>query len=337
MSQEHEAPPPQRMLQMITGYWVSQIVAAVASLGVVDHMARGTGDSDGLARASGAEPGAMARLLRAGASLGLFERAGDGAYRATPLGETLASGPGTMRGMAIAQAAPGHWLPWSRFTEAVRSGTRQTRATLGCEIFEYYGSHPAEGEAFAQAMEGLSAMVAREVAENLDTGHATRAVDVGGATGTLVAAVLAKNPRLSGALLELPHVVAGASAALASAGVAVRCEVVAGDFFERIPRGDLLLLKQILHDWDDAQCRTILSNCAKAMPPGGRVVVIEQIVRDDGGPSTATLMDLNMLVMLRGRERTLREYEALLNGAGLRVQRVLQTRSPFSLVEAGLA
>ena len=337
MSQEHDAPPPQRMLQMITGYWVSQIVGAVASLGVVDHMTRGTGDAEGLARASGADPGAMARLLRAGASLGLFERGDDGAYRATALGETLASGPGTMRGMAIAQTAPGHWLPWGRFTDAVRSGARQTPSTLGCEIFEYYGAHPDEGEAFAQAMDGLSAMVAREVAENLDTARAARVVDVGGAKGTLVAALLSKNSALSGVLLELSHVVAGATAALAAASLAPRCEVVGGDFFEGIPEGDLLLLKQVLHDWDDARCRTILSNCAKAMRPGGRVVIVEQIVPDDGRLSPATLMDLNMLVMLRGRERTLREYEALLTEAGLRVQRVLQTRSPFSLIEAGRA
>jgi hypothetical protein len=203
---------------------------------------------------------------------------------------------------------------------------------LGAEIFEYYGAHPDEAAAFSDAMEGLSAMVACEVVEHLDTRSATRVVDAGGASGTLIAGLLAANPSLSGVLLELPHVVPAAKAKLVRFGA--RCDVVAGDFFESVPQADLYLLKQVLHDWDDAQCVAILANCAKGMLAGGRVVIIEQIISDESAQSQATLMDLNMLVMLRGRERTLREYDALLHAAGLRVGRVLQTRSPFSLIEA---
>jgi O-methyltransferase domain len=168
--------------------------------------------------------------------------------------------------MAIAQSAPGHWLPWARFRDAILSGTRQTPAALGAEIFEYYGTHPEEAAAFSGAMEGLSAMVASEVAENVDTHGVVRVVDVGGANGTLLSALLSANGALSGTLLDLPHVVAGATAALTAAGLAGRCEVVAGDFFESVPEGDLYLLKQILHDWDDAQCRTILASCARPRP-----------------------------------------------------------------------
>jgi hypothetical protein len=206
--------------------------------------------------------------------------------------------------------------------------------TLGSEIFEYYGKHPEEGSAFSAAMDGLSALVAREVAENVDTRGIQRVIDVGGARGTLVSAVLAANAALSGVVLELDHVVGVARGAIAAAGLAGRCEVVAGDFFRSVPEGDLYLLKQILHDWNDEECGTILANCAKGMRSGGRIVIVEQIVPEDGAPSFATLMDLNMLVMLPGRERTLREYDALLTSVGLRVERVLQTRSPFSIVEA---
>ena len=168
------------MLQMITGYWVTQIVGAVASLGIVDHVAKGTHEPEALARACSADADAMKRLLRACASLGLLACSEDGGYRVTPLGETLGSAPGSMRGMAIAQAAPGHWLPWGRLRDAVASGTRQTPATLGSEIFEYYGAHPEEASAFSGAMAGLSAMVARDVVENLDTRGVARVVDVGG-------------------------------------------------------------------------------------------------------------------------------------------------------------
>lgn len=332
MSQSNDLPPPQRMMQMITGYWVTQIVGAVAAFGVVDRVNDGARDAESIARACGTEPRATLRLLRAAASLGLLSTC-DGGYRVTPLGETLGSGAGSMRGMAIAQASPGHWLPWGRFRDAVASGTRQTPAALGAEIFDYYGAHPDEAAVFSDAMEGLSAMVARDVVEHLDTRSATRVVDAGGASGTLIAGLLEANPSLSGVLLELPHVVPAAKAKLARFGA--RCEVVAGDFFAGVPEGDVFLLKQVLHDWDDAQCVTILANCGKAMRAGGRVVIVEQVIPDESAPSPATLMDLNMLVMLRGRERTLREYDALLHAAGLRVGRVLQTRSPFSLIEAG--
>jgi len=326
--------PAQHMMQMITGYWTTQIVGAVATFGVVDHVAQGARTADAIARACGTEARATLRLMRAAVSLGLFTCEG-GAYAVTALGETLGSGAGTMRGMAIAQAAPGHWLPWGRFSDALRTGTRQTPAALGAEIFEYYGDHADEAAAFSRAMEGLSAMVARDVVEHVDTRGASRVVDVGGANGTLAIGLLRANAALSGVVLELPHVVGGATAAIASAGLAARCEAVAGDFFEAVPEGDLFLLKQILHDWDDAQCAKILSSCVTAMRPGGRIVIVEQIIPDESSPSVATLMDLNMLVMLHGRERTLREYDTLLQASGLRVRRVMQTRSPFGVIEAG--
>lgn len=331
MNEPHDLPPNQRMMQMITGYWVTQIVGTIATLGMVDHVAAGAADADTIARACGTDPAATLRLLRAAAGLGIFSCT-DGRYAVTPLGETLGAGVGSMRGMAIAQSAPGHWLPWGRFVDAVRTGARQTPAALGAEIFDYYGTHADEAAAFAGAMEGLSSMVARDVAENLDTREVARMVDIGGASGTVTATLLEANPTLTGVLLELPHVVASAKAALARFGA--RCEVVAGDFFTSVPEGDLLVLQNIMHDWDDAQCGTILANCAKALRPGGRVVIVEQIIPEEGRPSHATLMDLNMLVMLQGHERTLREHDALLQSAGLRVRRVMQTRSPFSLLEA---
>jgi hypothetical protein len=232
--------PLQRMMQMITGYWVTQIVGAVAAFGIVDRIDAGANDAESIARACGTEPRATLRLLRAAASLGLLAPS-DGGYCVTPLGATLGSGAGSMRGMAIAQAAPGHWLPWGRFRDAVQSGTRQTPAALGAEIFDYYGAHPEEAAAFSGAMEGLSTMVTRDVVDNLDTRSASRVVDVGGANGTLLAGLLAANPSLSGVLLELPHVVPAAKAKLASFDG--RCEILAGDFFASVPDGDLYLLK----------------------------------------------------------------------------------------------
>jgi hypothetical protein len=326
------------MLKMITGYWVSQIVGTVAELGVADALAAGPATPETIAPRIGAEPRALARLLRGAAAVGLVTRDDQGRYAPTPLGDTLRTGvPGSMAGMAIAQKAPGHWLPWARFADAVRTGSRQTPAALGEELFPYYSKNPAEAAAFTGAMGNLSGLAAAETARVLDCCSAKRVVDVGGANGTLIAAVLRANPGLQGMVLDLPHVVADAKAAIAATGLADRCEVVGGDFFARVPEADVYLLKQILHDWDDAQCVQILRNCATAMRPGGRVAIVEMVIPDDGRPSLAQLMDLNMLVMLPGQERSRSEYAHLFEAAGLRFERLTETHSPFQVIEAARA
>jgi hypothetical protein len=219
----------------------------------------------------------------------------------------------------------------------VRTGKRATPTALGCEIFEWYGTHPVEGAAFSGAMGNLSALAAQEVGRVLPLPEKATVVDVGGAHGTLLAGVLNANPAARGVLTDLPHVIADAPRALAAMGIAGRAEAVAGDFFQAVPEGDVYLLKQVLHDWSDEQCVAILRNCARAMKPGGKVAVVEMVVPDDGTPSLAQIMDLNMLVMLPGRERTEAEFNALFQAAGLSAARVTPTHSPFSLVEAARA
>jgi len=328
-------PPPQQMFQMITGYWVSQLVGALAELGVVDDLAARPRTSAELAREKGCEPHAIERVLRAATAIGVTTRDEQGRFSPTQLGDTLRSDvPGSMRDMAIAQTSPGHWMPWGRFREAVRTGTRQTPAALGMEIFEHYAKAPREAAAFSGAMKNLAALVASEVARVIETSGKKRVVDVGGANGTLLAAVLAANPQLSGVLLDLPHVADGARAALDGASVGARCEVVSGDFLKNVPSADLYLLKQVLHDWDDEQCKTILANCAKGLAAGGSIAVVEMVIPDDLRPSPAQLMDLNMLVMLPGRERTQREYTELFASAGLELQRCIETHSPFQILVA---
>jgi SAM-dependent methyltransferase len=318
------------MFQMITGYWISQAIGALATHKIVDHL---PGTPADLAKKIGLDEAALARLLRTSASVGIL-REESGRYSATPIGDTLRSDvPGSMRDFAIAQTAPGHWLPWGAFPDAIRTGTRQTTATLGMEIFDHYAAHPTEGAAFSGAMNSLSMMVASEVARVVDAKSASRVVDIGGAAGTLVLAMLNANPHLSGVLLDLPHVVKESKAKVESA-IGSRCEIVGGDFFSSVPEADIHLLKQVIHDWDDEKSRTILKNCARSLRKGGRVVLIEMIVPADGQPSPAHLMDLNMLVMLPGRERTLDEYTHLLEDAGLKLERVCETRSPFQVIEA---
>jgi hypothetical protein len=326
------------MFQMITGMWASQAIGTLAELSIPDRLGDGPRRADELAAAAGCDPGALYRLLRACASLGILEQRDGAAFALTPLGETLRSSTiGSMRDLAIALTAPSHWLPWGRLSEAVRTGQRQARAALGREVFEHYAANPEEGATFTRAMGNLSALVAAEVARLVDTTPFRRVVDVGGANGTLIAALLHSNAALSGVLVDLPHVAAAARAALAAAGLGERCEVVAGDFFQGVPGGDLYLLKQILHDWDDRQCQVILGHCARSMSPRGRLIAVEMVIPDDHRPSPAYLLDLNMMVLLPGRERTGREYAALLAAAGLRLERIIETLTPFRIIEASRA
>ena len=171
----------------------------------------------------------------------------------------------------------------------------------------------------------------------LDTSSAKFVVDVGGASGTLIAALLIKNPTLEGMILDRPDVVARAQAAVAEHGLSSRCHVVEGDFFVAVPEADIYLLKHIIHDWDDEQSVVILSNCARTLRPKGRVVLVERVMPEDGRTSQASLADLNMLVLLPGRERTAREYAGLISRAGLRLDRIISNASAVSIVEASAA
>jgi len=334
-SPSNDPPPAQLMFGMITGFWVSQIIGVAARLNIAEHLRDGAKSAEELARVAGAEPSALYRVLRAAASLGVFQLGADDRFSLTPLGETLRSGvPGSMREMAIMQTSKGHWLPWGKLEDAVRTGQAQAVATLGCELFEHYATSPEEAAAFSGAMGNLSALVASEVAAHVDTSGLTRAVDIGGAEGTLIAALLVKNPSLAGIVFDLPHVTATAEAKLAAQGLLGRCTVVAGDFFKSVPSADLYVLKQILHDWNDEQAATILRNCARSMTSRGRVAIVEMVIPDDRSATPAQLMDVNMLAILPGRERTQAEYTALLADAGLRFERLVPTHSPFQILEA---
>jgi hypothetical protein len=322
---------------MITGYWVSQIVGTLACLKIPDHLANGPLTYDELAKEAGCDSEATYRLLRAAASIDLVSATTDGRFDLAPLGQRLRSKvPGSMRESAVALTAPGHWLPWGRLAEAVRHGLRQTPAALGRELFEFYAENPDEGSAFTGAMANVSRVVAEDVADMLDTSGAEHVVDVGGASGTIVAALLERNPALRGTILELRHVVRHARTTLGELGLSSRCKVVEGDFFESVPRADIHILKQIIHDWDDEQSVRILSNCASALRGKGRVVLVERVLPEDGSPSFAPLADLNMLVLLPGRERTGKQYGTLLEAAGLRLDRIVDTPSAMQIIEASV-
>ncbi|WP_456664509.1 methyltransferase [Bradyrhizobium sp. LB13.1] len=256
-------------------------------------------------------------------------------YFTTELLQTLRKDiPGSLSGFALSQAAPGHWLPWGRFTDALKTGERQTLVTLKAEIWDYYKAVPDEGAAFTEAMTNLTATVSDAVACLLDTTRFTQAVDVGGAAGAFLYSLMRANAALKGIVFDLPNVVTSATFAANEAGLAKRVRVVGGDFFESVPEGDLYLLKYILHDWGDEECLTILRNCRRAAKAGARLAVVEQLLEPGTRSLFTPLMDLNMLVMVTGRERTLEEYQRLLSESGFGQISITRTDSPMMVLTA---
>jgi hypothetical protein len=323
-----------RMSEMITGFWVTQIVHGAAVADYAEHLRGGPLPVDELAARSSMNLSAVFRHLRACASLGLVTYDG-GAFASTPLLDTLRRDHhNSLRGFALSQPAPGHWRPWGRFVDALQSGERQTVTTLGSEIFDYYTYTPSEADAFTEAMEGLTTAFAPEVARIIDTEHVERVVDVGGASGALLVPLLEANRGLKATLFDLPHIIEGKAFTGIPEPIRQRLDKVGGDFFRAVPAADLYLLKWILHDWDDERCLTILRNCRKATTPGGRIAIIEFVIGSPGEPGPAALMDLNMLVMLTGRERTFAEYANLLSEAGYDDVAITATATPMSVITA---
>jgi hypothetical protein len=325
------------MMQMVMGMWVSQIVSAIAQLGFADRMAEGLQTADEIALAAGASPQATHRLLRAATNLGVVQETAPRHFALTPLGETLRSNvPGSMRDFVIAETAPGHWLPWGRLGDAIRTGRSQSQQTLGIPIWEYYAKNPDEAASFAGAMSNLSAQVSAQVGQVYDAGEAKTIVDVGGSEGVLLRGLLQKS-NARGILFDRPEIIEHSRSVIAADPLASRIELVAGDFFAEVPKGDLYILKSILHDWPDGKCVEILKTIRRAAPPDARVIIVEMLIPETPSPSPVLFLDLNMLVMLDGRERTAGEYGDLLRAGGWAVERVIPTEGMFSVVEARVA
>lgn len=328
--------PALQLIQMIEGYWLSQVVYVAAKLGVADLLADGPKTSQALAQEVSADPDAFYRLLRACACFGLLSEGTAKTFALTPLGDLLRSNAmGSLRDYAIGVVGPGHWLTFGNLDQAIQSGEPQAKPVLGMELWEYYAEHEQESIHFSRTMGYLSQAAALDVVANYDASQVTHIVDVGGSHGMLLTKLLQAAPTAQGVLFDLPNVIEQARKAVESLGLQERVTLVSGDFFQEAPAGgDLYLLKQILHDWNDAQCLTILKNIHHAARPQSKLLVVEMVVPDKPEPSLVPLTDLAMLVLLGGRERSGHDYASLLERAGYRLERIIPTQGLFSVIEA---
>ncbi|WP_189082521.1 methyltransferase [Mangrovihabitans endophyticus] len=346
MSVDDTRPPPadepgagddyDRMYQLIMGAWGSQVVRTMAGLSVADHLEAGPLTAEEIASRASADPDMTYRVLRAGVALGILSYDPDDRRFSggAPLALLRSGSARTLKHYAQASAGPVFWGPALLMPETVARGRNHVTETLGCDVFEYFGRHPEDARLFSAGMTDLAAPVIDGAVDAIVAEDGQAVVDVGGANGALVCELLRRRPGLTGTVLDLPHVVPGAAEHAALRGLGDRLTATAGDFFAAVPPGDVVLLKHILHDWDDAACVRILSNVRAALRPGGRVHVIEMVMTPAAPSVSAALTDMAMLFATTGRERELPEYAGLLAAAGLRVSRVTPIHRPYAVIEA---
>ncbi|RYZ37336.1 MAG: SAM-dependent methyltransferase [Myxococcaceae bacterium] len=333
---EQTASPTAQFMQYVSGFWITQILGTLVRLEVVEQLAAGARPCDDVARALGLESQHLHRLLRAGVTAGMLVEAPPGTFALTSLGGVLRKGvPGSMRGIALAMSSPGHWLPWGQLAEAIRTGRPRTQETLGMDFWAWLNRDPSLTEEFAEGMGNLSDEVGQELATLHDFSAYTRVADIGGSQGVLLGHVLKASPQCRGILFDQPAVIPSARARIQAQGLADRVELVGGDFFAPgLPAAEAYLLKFILHDWDDEAASRILRRIHEGAPSGARLFVLEQVLPDDGSPSFASLLDLNMLAVVGGKERTAKEFRALLAAAGWTLEAITPSRTGIRVLEA---
>lgn len=320
--------------RLVDGYQRSQALHVVAMLRVSDLLAERPMTAAEIAAATGAHERSLARVLRALVTVGVYA-VDDGRYSNTELGAALCSGaPGGAGEWARLIGRPYYWNTWSGLADTVRSGDNTFAALHGESVWQWRAKHPEEQPIFNEAMTGMTNAVNAAVAASYEWSRFAMVADVGGGHGALLAAVLSRHPAVRGVLFEQPHVIASAGEPLVAAGVADRCELVGGSFFDSVPPADAYVLKSVIHDWDDEESVAILRTCRSAAGPDGVLVLVEQLVDQAPDPVRTAFSDINMMVMPGGGERTTEEYAALLAAAGWTFTRAVPTGTDSFVLEA---
>lgn len=341
MDEQRSMPPQAAIMQLVTGRFVSEAVGVVAKLGIADMLANGPKTSMEMAERAGVNADALFRVLRLAAMVGVVSETEPRTFVLTPVGDTLRSdAPGSMLGMALWLTSSTNYKCWGDLMNCVETGEPAARKVLGMSFFDYAThANPELGEIFNNAMTAFATQSHATAVEAYNFGQFKKIVDVGGGHGALMSAILKANPEVYGVVFDLPEVVAGAPKLLAERDVADRCEAVGGSFFESVPAGaDAYIASVVIHDWSDEKAVEILTNCRRAMNPGGKVILIEGVIAPGNGPSPGKILDLEMLVMTEGgRERTEEDFRAIFAAAGLNLTHFIATQAYTFVIEGEAA
>jgi orsellinic acid C2-O-methyltransferase len=334
-------PPPLALYRMISGFYVSRAIHVMARLGIADLLSDGPVRVEELARRTKTHARSLKRVLRLLVTAGVATEDEEGRFGSTAMGDCLRTGvPGSMRAVALLFGGITE-RAWGELLYSVETGEPAFRRVFGKDSFAYLAEHPEVAANFDAAMSAFTVPIAEVVATVYDFSGVRHVVDVGGGNGALLAGILKAHPRLKGTLFDLPEVVARARPRLHELGLADRCDAVGGDFFTQVPAGaDAYLLKHIIHDWNDDQAQAILQTCRRAMPPAGRLLIVEGVYprRIDQSEASrgAAANDVNMLVCTGGRQRSEAEFRNLYAAVGFSLSRIITTELPYASVIEGV-
>jgi hypothetical protein len=335
MMTERQTPPAHvSILQLLNGAHVAGAVSCLAQLGIPDLIENAPKSAEELASQIGADPQALYRLMRATASVGVLSEGSDGKFSQTPMSTVLRSdATPSLRSLAIMGGREWHGRGWSHLEYCVRTGKQALEQIYGAPIFEYLKQNPAEGQIFNDAMTQYSMIDSPAVADAYNFDGIRSIVDVAGGHGLLLATILKRNPQMRRTLYEVQHVLEGARNGPLKP-VMERCTLASGDMFSSVPAGaDAYIMKHIIHDWPDDRCVQILKACRKSVNPGGKLLVVDNVIHPGNDFSPGKFLDLQMLIFPSGCERTEKQFRALLAAAGWQLSRIIPTAAAESIVE----
>lgn len=325
--------PNVAMLEMVQNLWLSGAIGAAAELGIADILKKGPKTIGELAKLTGTLEYPLYRVMRALASNDIFKESKNRCFSLTPL--AVAMQEEQMKYFIIQHLNKMHFQMFGEMMHSLKTGRNSSELFIKDGLFDHIGKSPELNEMFNKAMTNTSVMQVAAILPVFPFNKYKNIIDVGGGQGFFLSAILSKFRSLEGIVFDLPHVVSNARQFFEKYGVADRAGAVGGSFFETIPAGgDLYMLKNILHDWNDDECLKILQNIRLVLPPEGRLLVMEAVIEEDNNPSFGKMIDLLMMVGVNGRERTKSEFEALLQKAGFVIRKIYRTVSPFVIITA---
>ncbi|MGH9865854.1 MAG: methyltransferase [Candidatus Acidiferrales bacterium] len=333
-AQTQKPPAHVSMMQLLSGVHIAGAISCLAQMGIPDLVEAGPKSTEDLANQIGADPEALYRLMRATASVGVLSEGPDGKFSETPMSAVLRSnGNPSLRAFAIMGGREWHGRGWSRLEYCVRTGKQALDQIYGMPIFEYLKQHPDEGQIFNDAMTSISMGDSPAVVDAYSFDGIRSIVDVGGGHGFLLATILARHPQMRGTLYDESHVIEGAKDGPLKP-VMERCTLASGDMFSSVPAGaDAYIMKHIIHDWPDELCMKILQACRKGLNPGGKLLVVDDVVPPGNDFYLGKFLDLQMLIFPSGKERTEKQFRELFAAAGWKLSRVVPTATPICIVE----
>ncbi|WP_446039678.1 methyltransferase [Streptomyces sp. SID1121] len=331
-----ELPPAARMHELLTGFQVSQALFAVAELGVATALLNGPREVGDLAAEVGADADALGRIIRFLAQHGVF-RTFDGTVEITDLGHTLAEGPADSLRDVARYFRRTHYAPFGELLDTVRTGEPAATLFLGKPFFDWIDENPELAELQNEAMAGFTQNARGDLLTAYEFPGKGTVADIGGADGTLLIEILAARPEVRGIVFDLPSSVFAARPVIEAAGLSGRVDIVAGDFFHSVPSADFYILSAVLQDWDNSSALRILRGVSEAAPAGARLVVIDMVVPEGDAPHPTKMIDITMLGMLGGHQRSEPEWRQLLADAGFTLRRTVTGSGSYSALEASLA